>query len=206
VPDGVDACPRTPEGAEVDSRGCPSDRDRDGVPDGIDQCPDTPRGATVDAKGCPMDSDNDGVYDGIDYCPDTPADRKVDSRGCPEGLKPDVFEGKKKLVLEGVNFETNSAKLTPDSLKILDRVVLALQDWPHVRVEIGGHTDSIGSDSHNLSLSQARADSVRDYLVSQGIDDSRLVAKGYGETDPIDDNKTSEGRARNRRVELTKIE
>src|SRR4029434_6098458 len=76
VPDALDACPHTQQGAEVDSRGCPSDRDRDHVPDGIDQCPDTPRGATVDARGCPMDTDNDGVIDGIDYCPDTPADRK----------------------------------------------------------------------------------------------------------------------------------
>jgi len=205
VPDTLDACPHTPAGAEVDSRGCTSDSDRDRVPDGIDQCPDTPRGATVDARGCPMDTDNDGVIDGIDYCPDTPADRKVDERGCPLGLKQEVFEGKAKLTLEGVNFESGSAKLTPDSLAILDQVAVSLRDWPNVRVEIGGHTDSNGKESENMSLSQARAESVRDYLVSQGIDDSRLVAKGYGESEPVADNKFPDGRAKNRRVELTKI-
>jgi OmpA-OmpF porin, OOP family len=105
-----------------------------------------------------------------------------------------------------VTFETNSAKLTPDSQAVLDHVVFSLRDWTNVKVEIGGHTDAAGSDDHNLSLSQARADSVRDYLVSQGVDGSRLVAKGYGESDPIADNKTAHGRAKNRRVELTKVE
>jgi outer membrane protein OmpA-like peptidoglycan-associated protein len=205
---GIDACPGTPHGASVDSRGCPSDADRDGVPDGIDQCPDTPRGASVDAKGCPSDSDNDGVYDGLDYCPGTPAGKPVDARGCPEpGKSAAIFEGgKKKLVLEGVNFETNSAKLTSDSSEALDRVARSLKDWPDVKVEIGGYTDSVGSEAHNLSLSKARAQSVLDYLVKRGIDSSRLVAKGYGETDPIADNGSAAGRAKNRRVELTRID
>jgi outer membrane protein OmpA-like peptidoglycan-associated protein len=207
VANGLDGCPGTPKGAQVDTRGCAGDTDRDKVPDGIDQCPDTPRGATVDARGCPSDSDGDGVYDGVDGCPTTPAGTKVDSGGCPELVRSaDIFQGEKKLVLEGVNFETNSAKLTTGSLKILDHVAFSLKDWSEVSVEIGGYTDSTGTESHNLELSQARADAVRDFLVNQGIDASRLVAKGYGESDPIDTNERSRGRAKNRRVELTKIE
>ena len=177
------------------------------MPDGIDLCPDTPRGATVDATGCPGDSDGDGVYDGVDGCPTTPAGTKVDSGGCPELVRSaDIFQGEKKLVLEGVNFETNSAKLTTGSLKILDHVAFSLKDWSEVRVEIGGYTDSTGTESRNLELSQARADAVRDFLVNRGIDASRLVAKGYGESDPIANNESSRGRAKNRRVELTKSE
>ena len=207
VLDGIDACPDTPRGAEVDGRGCPSDSDRDGVVDGIDQCPDTPRGATVDAKGCPGDSDGDGVYDGLDYCPDTPRGKPVDARGCTEtGKSASLFEGKKKLVLEGVNFETNSARLTSDSLDILKKVARSLKDWPDVKVEVEGYTDSTGTESHNLALSKARAESVRDYLVSQGVESSRLVAKGFGESNPIADNKTAEGRLKNRRVELSRID
>lgn len=117
-----------------------------------------------------------------------------------------IFEGKKTLVLEGVNFETDSATLTPDSHATLDRVAESLRDSPDVRVEIAGHTDSSGSESHNLDLSKARAESVRDYLASRGVDSSRLVARGYGQTRPIDDNATEAGRARNRRVELTQID
>jgi outer membrane protein OmpA-like peptidoglycan-associated protein len=83
VPDKNDACPDTPRGATVDSRGCPADADGDGVLNGIDQCPDTPAGATVDARGCPHDQDGDGVLDGIDQCPNTPAGVKVDAKGCP---------------------------------------------------------------------------------------------------------------------------
>ena len=83
VPDKKDACPDTPAGAAVDSKGCPIDSDRDGVYDGIDQCPATPAGVHVDAKGCPVDSDGDGVPDGVDQCPNTPAGVAVDAAGCP---------------------------------------------------------------------------------------------------------------------------
>src|SRR5712692_2804519 len=88
VPDKRDACPDTPRGATVDSRGCPADADGDGVLNGIDQCPNTPTGATVDAMGCPHDQDGDKVLDGIDQCPDTPAGVAVDAKGCPLGGAP----------------------------------------------------------------------------------------------------------------------
>ena len=208
VNDGRDRCPDTPQGASVDAAGCPADSDGDGVYDGLDRCPGTPRGERVDSKGCPSDSDLDGVYDGQDRCPDTPNGIAVDDKGCPVKAKPaPLFEGSKKsLVLEGVNFETNSATLTPASHATLDRVAQSLNDSADVRVEIAGHTDSMGEAAHNMQLSAARADSVKRYLVSRGVDGSRLVTKGYGESNPIADNASASGRAKNRRVELNRID
>jgi OOP family OmpA-OmpF porin len=205
VYDDVDDCPGTPKGARVDARGCPMDSDGDGVYDGLDKCPGTPKGAIVDKDGCPLDSDGDGVYDGLDKCPGTPPGTKVDADGCP--VKKALFEpGKKKLVLEGVHFAIDKAVLTPDSYAILDRVAESLKDWPDVRVEVGGHTDSTGTAAYNQDLSRRRAEAVRDYLIKKGIDGSRLEAKGYGETQPVADDGTSAGRAKNRRVELTKLD
>jgi OOP family OmpA-OmpF porin len=207
VPDGKDKCPDTPKGATVDATGCPKDTDGDGVLDGIDKCPDTPKGATVDATGCPKDTDGDGVLDGIDKCPDTPKGEKVDAVGCPLPKSAPLFTPEKKtLVLEGVNFEYDSATLTPGSLAVLDTVAASLKDWPEVRVEIGGHTDSRGSDAYNEKLSEKRAASVLEYLASKGIDAARMAAKGYGESKPIADNATDEGRAKNRRVELSRLD
>jgi len=208
VKDGVDACPDSPKGAKVDARGCTTDEDGDGVFDGLDRCPATPRGAKVDAYGCPLDEDHDGVYDGLDRCPGTRHGMKVDADGCDAPDKaPQLFdEQKKTLVLEGVNFETNRADLTADSVQALERVAASLKDWPEVRVEIGGHTDSSGDSGHNLDLSRRRAETVMAYLVAKDIDASRMKAKGYGETKPITSNKTKEGRAKNRRVELTKLD
>ncbi len=213
VPDGIDACPNSPQGSKVDATGCPPDADKDGVSDDKDACPNTPQGMPVDEKGCPRDSDGDGVTDDKDRCPNTPAGTTVDSSGCPPpppapAPTPEpppevarVFNG----VLEGVNFATGSAKLTPESRGILDRVAQTLQEWPDVKVEIAGHTDSQANDDFNMKLSQARAESVKKYLVSKGVDESRLTPKGYGETQPIDDNATAAGRAKNRRVELHQI-
>lgn len=206
VYDGLDRCPRTPRGARVDSRGCPADGDGDGVYDGLDRCPRTPAGAEVDNRGCVLDSDGDGVRNDIDACPDTPEDtRIVDARGCAR-TAPLFEEGRTELVLKGVEFETNRAMLTADSRAVLDRIALSLRDHPTVRVEIGGHTDSTGRDEYNLQLSARRAEAVRAYLVRQGVGPDRLVARGYGETRPIADNATAEGRSRNRRVELKRIE
>ena len=183
------------------------DSDGDGVRDADDRCPDTPPGARVDARGCPKDSDHDGVYDGIDRCPDTPAGTKVDAWGCPVPVHKALFEEKKKkLVLEGVNFEFNSAELTHGSYAVLDDVAASLKDWPEVRVEVGGHTDYMGDDAYNQRLSERRAAAVRDYLISKGVAADRLTAKGYGESQPVSDNGTAEGRAKNRRVELTKLD
>jgi OOP family OmpA-OmpF porin len=206
VPDGIDQCANTPKGATVDAKGCPVDSDGDGVPDGIDQCASTPAGATVEAKGCPIDSDGDGVPDGIDKCPNTTKDVRVDSNGCPI----EVNEKETQLLdtgmirLNDVNFETGKAELKPESFAVLDQVGQILSNWPQLKIEIGGHTDSRGSAKMNLDLSQRRAQAVLDYLKSKfpNIDTNQYTAKGYGESQPIADNSTVLGRAKNRRVEF----
>jgi outer membrane protein OmpA-like peptidoglycan-associated protein len=210
VPDYLDKCPNTPRGVKVDATGCPLDSDGDGVPDYLDKCPNTPKGTKVDAAGCPPDRDGDGVPDYLDKCPDTPKGVKVDATGCPlpppppaHTTEPIFKEGKKSLVLEGVNFEYNSSKLTPASEAVLDKVAASLVDWSDVKLEVGGHTDGRGADAYNMKLSQARAESVLNYLGAKGVAASRLTAKGFGKTLPIADNKTDAGRATNRRVELT---
>ena len=116
-----------------------------------------------------------------------------------------LFEkGKESLTLEGVNFITDSAELTPGSKRVLNRVANSLKEWSEVDVEIEGHTDNVADDAYNMDLSQRRAESVRAYLISRGVSASRLTAKGYGETRPVASNNTPEGRAHNRRVELRK--
>ncbi len=204
VPDYMDKCPGTPDGVEVDASGCPIDSDHDGVPDYLDKCPGTPAGVKVDAAGCPLDSDHDGVPDYLDKCPDTPAGTKVDATGCP--VAPVFAPGKKSLILEGVNFETGKADLTPDSRAILDKVAESLKAYPEIKVEVQGHTDNRGTKALNTKLSQARAEAVRDYLTSKGVVAAQLTAKGYGPSRPIADNKTDAGRAKNRRVELVKVD
>jgi len=210
VPDAHDRCPNTPQGAKVDSRGCPTDADGDGVTDDRDRCPGTPRGTKVNSEGCPADADGDGVTDERDRCPDTPHGTKVDSRGCPEEKAPAAAAApvvtKTPLVLEGVTFETNSARLTADSTPVLDRVAESLKAHPDVRVEIAGYTDSTGSHAVNKSLSKARAESVRDYLAAHGVAASRMETEGRGPDNPIADNKTAAGRAKNRRVEMKRID
>ncbi len=107
--------------------------------------------------------------------------------------------------LEGVHFRTNSAELTPASTATLDRAVAALKKRPDIRVEVAAHTDSRGSAAYNLKLSERRAKSVMEYLISHGVDASRLTSRGYGESQPVASNATPEGRAMNRRVELRVI-
>lgn len=224
VPDMADECPDTPPGVEVDARGCPLDTDQDGVINAKDLCPNTPFGAEVDVHGCPFDTDQDGVPDFRDACPNTPFGTPVNDRGCsldsdgdgvPDSIDqcPNTFPGvavdevgcplkNQVLVLNNVHFEFNRADLLPDSRALLNKVAKSLLDQPSVRIEVAGHTDSIGSDAYNLSLSQKRADSVRRYLVSQGVKANSIFAKGYGERQPVATNDTDQGRADNRRVEI----
>jgi outer membrane protein OmpA-like peptidoglycan-associated protein len=200
VCDGLDKCPDTPKIAKVDANGCPIDTDKDGVADYLDKCPDTPRGCKVDADGCPLDEDGDGVCDGLDECPKTPAGLKVDAKGCPTDYKIDW-----ETVLVGVTFSVNSAVLTDKDKATLDQTVDALKAFPHVRLEIQGHTDSSGAYDKNVELSQKRAQSVADYFVAKGAEAGRFDVKGYGPDKPKVDNSTAENRAKNRRVELKRL-
>jgi outer membrane protein OmpA-like peptidoglycan-associated protein len=208
VADGKDSCPDTPKGCTVNAEGCPADADGDGVCEGLDQCANTPQGCRVDARGCEIDSDGDKVCDGIDQCPGTPAGLPVDAKGCPPPPPPPAFipEPKKELVLERVFFETDKATLKPESTETLDKVAASLKDFPDVKIQVAGHTDNTGSAKHNMKLSEARAATVMNYLISKGVDPAMLSAKGYGKTEPIADNKTAEGRAQNRRVGLRRVE
>jgi len=171
--------------------GKPLDSDGDGVTDDMDRCPDTPKGVTVDARGCPIDSDGDGVPDYLDKCPDTPKGAKVNAQGC--------------WILGGVLFDTNKSEIKPEFNPELDAVVTVLEKNLALNVKIKGHTDSTGTAAYNMKLSENRAKAVMEYLIKKGIDKDRLSAKGYGLTQPIASNDTKEGRAKNRRVELTPV-
>jgi OOP family OmpA-OmpF porin len=204
VPDAVDECKDTPAGDRVDAKGCTvKDADGDGVLDDADQCADTPAGEQVDAKGCPLpkDGDKDGVTDDKDRCPSTPPGVTVDEEGCQV-----LFEQKKKtLILEGVNFETGKSTLTPESQTILNGVAESLVANEEIKVQVGGHTDNTGSLALNRRLSKARAEAVRQYLIEKGVPADRLTAAGFGPDRPVASNRTAEGRAQNRRVELTRV-
>ncbi len=139
------------------------------------------------------DGDRDGVKNMDDKCPDSQAGQAVGPDGCPVQVAID---------LRGVNFEFDKDRLLPESIEILDKAVEVLKAYPDIRVQVGGHTDSVGTDGYNLGLSDRRAKVVYDYLSSNGIAADRLGPKGYGEANPIDTNETSEGRAKNRRTEL----
>lgn len=178
------------------------DSDGDGVADSKDKCPGTPKGVKVDAVGCPLDSDGDGVPDYLDKCPGTPAGMKVDSNGCPKTI---LSPQSDTWTFQDINFEINKAVITPASFGILDELVAALKARPALNVTVEGHTDITGAHDYNMGLSDRRAKAVVKYLVDHGIAPERLVPKGYGPDRPIADNATKAGRAKNRRVQFTRI-
>ena len=228
VGDYLDKCPNTPAGVKVDAKGCPVDSDNDGVADYLDKCPNTPAGVKVDAKGCPVDSDNDGVADYLDKCPNTPANVKVDASGCPldsdnDGVAdymdkcptvpgtaankgcPEMTQVEKEQVIKigkAIYFATGKDIIKKESETPLNELVVILNKYPKMMMQIEGNTDNVGDDNKNLKLSQDRAAAVKKYLVSKGIAEDRLTSIGFGETRPIADNKTAAGRAQNRRVDL----
>jgi outer membrane protein OmpA-like peptidoglycan-associated protein len=210
VPDARDRCPNEPEDfdGDMDDDGCPDlvkDSDSDGVPDDLDRCPLQAEDIDEfqDEDGCPdLDNDLDGIPDTDDQCPNSPETFNgfEDEDGCPDERPIDS-----QFVLQGVQFESGRATLTPDSYQVLDEVVRSLMAYPEVRVEIQGYTDSVGKASANLALSQRRADSVKQYLVNAGIDPTRVTARGLGEENPVASNTTPSGRAQNRRIEFKRL-
>ncbi|MBL0064694.1 MAG: OmpA family protein [Bacteroidetes bacterium] len=195
VADGDDKCAGTKAGYVVDASGCPLDNDKDGIINEEDACVDL--AGTLALKGCP-DTDGDGVADNEDRCPAIKG--TIANKGCPEIAKEDI----KKItqIASKIFFETNSDKLKIASLVQLDELAIILKRYEAANLIIEGHTDDRGEDAYNMTLSQKRTESVKTYLMGKGIMESRLTATGFGETKPIADNKTSVGRAKNRRVEL----
>jgi outer membrane protein OmpA-like peptidoglycan-associated protein len=180
-----------------------TDRDGDGLLDAVDQCPD--QVGPAENRGCPdTDDDEDGVIDRLDNCPDEKG--TAANFGCKAKQLVQITATQLKI-LDMVHFETNKAKIKRKSHRLLDNVAAVLAKHPKIsRIRVEGHTDSQGDDGSNRDLSQRRAESVREYLIAKGIAPGRLDAFGFGEEKPIADNKTSKGRAANRRVEFNIVE
>ncbi|HVV16543.1 MAG TPA: OmpA family protein [Polyangia bacterium] len=206
IADNVDKCPNDPEDKDgfQDADGCPDpDNDADGIPDKADKCPNEAEDKDnfEDADGCPdPDNDKDGVLDPADKCPNDPG--PADNDGCPKKYEHIVVTQEKIELKQKIFFDTNKATIQPRSFSLLDEIAQVLRSRPTMTVRIEGHTDSRGKRAHNMQLSQARAESVRQHLVGLGIDASRLQAQGYGPDQPIETNKTAAGREKNRRVEF----
>jgi len=195
------------------------DPDKDGIAGAADKCPTDPEDidSFEDTDGCSdQDNDQDQVPDAADKCPLEPETRNgfEDEDGCPDEIPAKVakFNG----VIKGITFKVSSADLAPGSNKILDEAIAVMTEFKDIKLEIGGHTDdqklkTTAKFADNTALSQARADTVKAYFVGKGIEDARLVAKGYGESVPIEDPTTLKGaklaqaRAKNRRVEFRLI-
>lgn len=202
VPDYLDECPNTPKEAIgfLSKTGCPLDTDEDGVPDYLDQCNDTKveERAHVNAQGCVDDTDGDGVPDYCDKCPTVAGSKQ--NNGCPI-IKKEIRSLLKKA-MQGIQFETGKANIKKASYPLLDQIAQTFIVNPEYQVEIQGHTDNVGDSKSNLALSEHRAAAVKDYLVNAGVEQNRLISKGYGDTKPIESNATANGRKLNRRVEF----
>ena len=217
VNDGEDKCPDTAGNPRLN--GCP-DSDNDGVADNDDQCPDVVGDAPTgcpDAdgdgftdqddkcpnvagtfNGCP-DTDGDGVGDDVDRCP-TQAGTAANG-GCPE-IKQEVQE-RLDYAARAVRFQSASEKLREESYVILSEVAGIMRQYPDYDLVISGHTDNVGPELPNQELSERRAAACRNFIVATGISSSRISSFGFGESSPIADNSTSEGRRINRRVEFS---
>ena len=210
--DDVDKCPADPEDKDMfeDEDGCPDpDNDQDGILDVTDKCPSDPedKDAFEDEDGCPEpDNDKDGILDPDDKCPLEPEviNGLDDADGCPDvGVSQVRLTGEKIEILDKVYFDNNKATIKPVSFGILNQVASTLKANAQIKfIRIEGHTDRWGPPEHNLDLSQRRAESVKQYIVSQGVDAGRLEPKGYGFGRPLDPKPNFKADDKNRRVEF----
>ena len=177
-------------GGSASTAECTTDSDEDGVCNDKDKCPDTPMEAQVDEKGCPLDGDKDGVIDMNDACPNTPAGYQVDETGCEEMMELEL------------TYEFDSAVIDAASAPKVHAFGRFLMEHPTYTIHVVGHADERGDELYNLRLSEARAASVRNMLIEQGVAASRITTEGRGELEPKADNSTDEGRQANRRIEV----
>lgn len=196
VIDKEDLCPTVP--GEKANRGCPwEDSDKDGILDKDDKCSDV--AGPKENKGCPWpDTDKDGVIDKEDKCPDVKG--TVNNNGCPEVT--DEVVKKLNDYAKTILFDTSKSSFQQQTYPVLQAMLAILKEYPSSKFSIEGHTDSDGKDTLNQKLSEDRAAAVKNYLIENGIDASRLTSMGYGESKPIASNKTKAGKAQNRRVEV----
>jgi OOP family OmpA-OmpF porin len=197
-------------GRQILDKGCAiEDADKDTVEDWTDLCPNTPAGMKVNAVGCEIDTDGDGVMDSVDKCPTVYAQTPD---GCPPVVvkesvvvpAPAPARDTEAVIMnfEDVNFDFDKAVLRPTADAKIDQAVAYMKEHNVDNFELRGYADSIGTEAYNLKLSQRRADAVRNAMIKKGAPAEHIVAKGYGESNPIASNKTKEGRAQNRRVEM----
>ena len=197
IADKDDACPTI--AGLVALKGCP-DADGDGLADGDDSCPN--EAGPAENKGCPWpDTDGDSVLDKDDACPEVAG--TVANKGCPEV----TVEVQKQLndYARTILFDTGKASLKTETVSVFVDIIKILNEYPNAKFTVEGHTDSVGSEKLNQSLSEKRANSVREFLIKEGVATERLTAIGYGEAKPISTNKTRAGRADNRRVEINLV-
>lgn len=196
VKDEDDKCPEV--AGEKDNNGCPyDDKDKDGILDKEDDCPEV--AGPKENNGCPYpDTDGDGVLDKDDKCVKTPG--TIANNGCPE-IK-EEFKETLDLVFKNLEFVSGKSVIKTSSYKNLKDLATILNNNPSYNLKIDGHTDAVGSEESNQKLSEQRANAVKQYLIGNGVDSKRLIANGYGESQPVADNATAAGRQQNRRVEL----
>jgi OmpA-OmpF porin, OOP family len=198
--DSADKCPNEP--GPVSRQGCPEkDSDNDGVLDELDKCPN--EAGLKELQGCPAtDRDNDTVADHLDNCPNEPG--PPDNQGCPAAQKQLVVIKQDRIdIKDKIYFDSGQATIQARSNPLMDQMAKVLNEHPEIaKVIIEGHTDDRGAADFNRTLSQQRAEAVRDYLVKKGVPAERLEAQGFGPDRPVQPNTTSEGRAANRRVEF----
>jgi outer membrane protein OmpA-like peptidoglycan-associated protein len=206
--DSLDRCPNDAEDRDgyQDEDGCPDlDDDKDGIPDAVDKCPREPenRNGIEDNDGCPeKDTDGDGIPDSRDKCPDE--DEIInfyqDDDGCPDEKPEPIEDG----VLGGIEFDAGGSELQPSSFKALDSLAAKLAAYPGTEIEIQGHLDDrLGANAKAISL--ARAEAVSEYLQGKGVEGRRLKPAGYGSSKPVGPNRTANGRAANRRIQIHRL-